>query len=111
MLAGVHRSGLSGHDRVVLLQARARQLAHVQAQFYADIMSVWEAEHQVLGDGVLWGSEVDDLAAAEIRAGLALTRRSAECHIGLAHDLGRLPMVWAALDQGRIDVGAGSGDL
>jgi hypothetical protein len=39
----VDRDHLSGHDRVSVLKARARQIAHDQAELLADIQSVSEA--------------------------------------------------------------------
>src|SRR3989337_3029428 len=39
LLEGIDRSQLNGHELVSLLQARARQVAHDQAEFYADM---WE---------------------------------------------------------------------
>ena len=48
MLAGVDREGLSGHDRVELLKARSRLVAHVQAELLADMVSVLDAETQTL---------------------------------------------------------------
>ena len=50
-LAGIDRDRLGGHDRVELLKARARQLAHDQAQLYADIHSVSEAIGELFGPG------------------------------------------------------------
>ncbi len=48
---------------------------------------------------------VEDAATWEIRAALRLTRRSAECHLMLAHDLvERLPRVWTMLGRGEIDL-------
>ena len=39
-LAGVDRDSLSGYDKVVVLQARSRLRAWVDAEFYADIHAV-----------------------------------------------------------------------
>jgi hypothetical protein len=109
----VDRDQLSGHDRVLLLQAHARQVAHYQAELYADIHSVWEAEreagHNELSDlaeeGLVLSSEVDEMASSEIRAALTLTRRSADALVDTAHMLMvRQPAVWVALQQGRIDL-------
>lgn len=103
ILASIDRDHISGYERVVVLQARARQIAHDQAEFYADITSIHEAESKVLP--CEWTSDVEEIAAAEIRAALTLTRRSAGYHVGLAWELiRRLPQVGAALRSGSIDL-------
>jgi hypothetical protein len=112
-LAEIDRGKLSGHDRVVVMQACARQVAHYQAQFYSDVQGVWEAERNAcqvsLSDlreeGLILTSEIDEIASAEVRAALTLTRRAADVVVSLAYELRvRLPAVWAALDEGRIDI-------
>ncbi|HEY6629096.1 MAG TPA: hypothetical protein VI193_08965, partial [Acidimicrobiia bacterium] len=68
-LDGIDRDELSGHDRVLVLQARARQVAHYQAAFYADVQSVWDAEREVCdetmadlrAEGLSWSSEIDEM--------------------------------------------------
>jgi hypothetical protein len=106
LLAPIDRDRLSGYDRVVLLKARARQIAYDQAEFYADINSIhqYEIEDHSNRD-LFWTSEIDEMAASEIRAALTLTRRSADYHLDLAFTLRqRLPKVWVALRDGRIDL-------
>jgi hypothetical protein len=112
-LDGIERDKLSGHDRVLVLQSQARQVAHYQAEFYADVQSVWDAERDVCDEtmsdlrteGLTWSSEIDEMASAEVRAALTLTRRAADQVVGLAYDLRvRQPAVWAALSEGRIDI-------
>ena len=44
MLSTVDRESLSGYDRVILMQAHHRQVAHYQAELYADIVAVADAE-------------------------------------------------------------------
>jgi hypothetical protein len=103
ILASIDRDRISGYDRVVLLRARARQIAHDQAEFYADINSIHEAEDKVIPGE--WTSDVEEIVASEIRAALTLTRRSADYHLGLASDLVRhLPQLGQALLEGRIDL-------
>ncbi len=113
VLADIDREKLSGHDRVVVMKACARQVAHYQALFYSDVQGVWEAERDAchasfsgLGEeGLIFSSEIDDMASAEVRAALTLTRRAADLVVGLAYDLRvRQPAVWTALSGGRIDV-------
>ena len=103
-LATLNRNRLSGYERVVLLQARARQMAHDQAELYADMVAVAEATAQELGpySGL---EEIQDSAASEIRAALTWTRRAAEYQLAFATDLvERLPLVWVALSQSWIDL-------
>jgi len=101
VLASIDRDQLSGHDRVVLMKARSRLRAWVEADFYADIQSVAEAELEVIPQP----DEAMESAEGEIRAALTLTRRAADIQMGMAYQLrDRLPEVWEALHQGRIDL-------
>lgn len=103
VLGSIDRDGLSGFDRVVLLKARSRLRAHVEAELYADMMSVVEATAEELGSDFELG-EVFDWAASEIRAALIWTRRAAECQLSFASLLVEdYPQVWKALLDGRID--------
>lgn len=104
VLAGVDRRLLSGKELVVLLRARSRLRAHLDAELYADMAAVAEAVAEELGTD-LDLREVQDSAASEIRAALSWTRRAAEYHLDLAHDLTqRLPAVGEALWRGWIDL-------
>ncbi|MGH8916472.1 MAG: DUF222 domain-containing protein [Acidimicrobiia bacterium] len=104
VLEGVDRRSLSGEDRVVLLQARSRLRAHVDAELMADMVSIIDAETESL-DWILSVSEIQDLAAAEIQAALTWTRRAAESQVDLAWTIHNLyPRVWDALSAGRIDL-------
>ncbi|WP_146779036.1 HNH endonuclease signature motif containing protein [Actinomadura craniellae] len=105
-LALIDRSRLSGHDTVVLLQARARQVAHEQAELYADMAEVADrVRREVVGLPGVWDSDVPKFAAAEVAAALRLTKRAAG---GVLEDawllVERLPAVWRALRAGLIDV-------
>jgi hypothetical protein len=105
ILSGVDRSPLSGHDRVSLLKARARQIAHDQAELLADIESVGESISELTDTDDRYGPEGSDLAASEISAALTLTRRASEVQTELAYQLcERLPQVWDALSEGVIDL-------
>jgi hypothetical protein len=105
VLAAVDRDRLKGYDRIDLLQARARQVAHDQAEMYADMLAVAEAVGEELSSEGCDLAEIEDSAASEIRACLVWTRRAAESQLGLARDLcQRLPQVWQALDVGLIDL-------
>jgi len=102
VLGSIDVDGVSGHDRVVVLRAQQRMASHFQAQVLAAMAAV--AQH--MGDAefaddaaLAW-----DASATEIRAALRLTRRSAESALDLAIGVRRrLPRVWDALSQGRID--------
>jgi hypothetical protein len=82
MLAGalsrIDRSQLSGFDRVSLLKARARQIAHDQAELLADIEAVSEAVAELSNTpaGELDAFTIFDTTATEISAALTLTRRA-----------------------------------
>jgi hypothetical protein len=105
VLAAVDRDRLNGYDRIDLLQARSRQVAHDQAEMYADRLAVAEAVGEELSSEGCDLAEIEDSAASEIRACLVWTRRAAESQLGLARDLcQRLPQVWQALDVGLIDL-------
>jgi hypothetical protein len=105
LLAGIDRARLNGHDAVVLMQARARQIAHEQAQLLADMV---EVAHCPPGDRdapVARMPSIQEFADDEIRMALQLTRRAADTMLALAVDLlERLPRVHAALLDGEIDL-------
>ena len=82
ILASIDRDSLSGHDRVLLLQAERRQAAHYEARAYATINAVAEST-AALDSGLPVEMRVDG-AADEIRAALTLTRRSAEFQLDFA---------------------------
>lgn len=105
LLAGLDRSRLNGHDLVILAMARARQVAHDQAQLLSDIAEVAHCPPGDADSPVARVTEVDEFAADEIRMALTLTRRAAEAMLALALDLTRrLPRVHAALLAGQIDL-------
>ena len=93
---------LSGYDRIVVLRAHQRLASHYAAQVLRDMAEVSAAF--VAEDGVNVES-ADEYAAAEIRAALRLTRRSADAELSFALDLQRrLPQVFESLASGYIDV-------
>ena len=97
VLAGIDRTRLSESDRVMVLQAWARQLAHAQAELYASMVSVADAAAATARRDV---ELAQDLAASEIRAALTLTRRAADAQLDLARELlERHPRIWEALDR------------
>ncbi len=99
-LSAIDRNTISGRDKVTVLKARERLRSWMDAQFYADIEAVAEAELEVLEDPAL----AQQAAADEVRAALTMTRRSADGHINLANDLARLPEVWKAMESGDISL-------
>lgn len=107
LLEGIDRSQLNGHELVILLQARARQVAHDQAEFYADM---WELAFSTPLDPAECSEAVrtpamDPYATDELRCALSLTRRSADIQLSIAYELvDRLPQVWEALHDGQIDL-------
>jgi hypothetical protein len=89
---------------VIVLQARARLVAHYQAEMYADMLEVASPP----GDATSRPERINNLdedSAAEIGAALQLTRRAADIQLGIAWDLvERLPEVGQALSKGEIDL-------
>ncbi len=105
VLAGIDRARLNGHRLVVVLQALSRQIAHDQAALYA-VMS--EISYCPPGDVASPPDRMgvpDEFAADEIRAALALTRRSADTQLDFAHQIReRLPQVGEGMGGGRLDL-------
>ena len=100
-LAGIDSGMLSGHDRVVVLRARSRLIAHHTAQLYGDMTAIADTADQHLDDPY----EAAQSASAEIRLALSLTRRAADTELETAFRLrDRLPRVWDLLAGGHIDV-------
>ncbi|HEU0089226.1 MAG TPA: HNH endonuclease signature motif containing protein [Pseudonocardiaceae bacterium] len=108
-LAGLDLSALTGSDLVEVLQARARQLSHEQAQLLAAMAEIGWCDPRAGPDEVArlaQGPRVDGSlvpAAEEIRAALAWTRNAAYREYYFAQSLlWRLPAVFTALDTGVI---------
>jgi len=104
MLDDIDLEACSGYDRIRVLQARQRQVAHYQAQSYEAIAAVVDSLAATCD-----GNEFVDGAAiagsAEIAAALRITRRRADGEVSLALEMRRrLPRVWMALCDGAIDV-------
>jgi hypothetical protein len=100
ILSSVDRVRLSGYDRVSLLKARARQIAHDQAELLADIQAVSDAVSELVNDPEPDHQVIFDTTATEVSAALSLTRRASEVQVDLASSLCvRLPQVWEALSQ------------
>ena len=99
LLADLDTTGVSGYDRVAVLQARIRSQSHAQALIYEDLAAIHDACEDVPDAELAW-----DAATSEIRAALRLTRRAADHELDIALSLrDRLPIVLEALKHGRID--------
>jgi hypothetical protein len=106
-LSKIDRSRLNGHDLIVLMRARNRQVAYHQAQLLADMSEVARCPSSTADSPVLRvdDPEVLEFSVDEIGAALCLTRRAADSDLGLALEIReRLPMVWVALQSGSIDL-------
>ena len=101
VLSSISVGDLSGHDRVVVLQARKRMMSHYQAQVYADMAAVSDyLEADFAGDLEL----ATDATSAEIRAALRLTRRAADHELDMAVTLrDRFPNLWDVFNRGDLD--------
>jgi Domain of unknown function (DUF222)/HNH endonuclease len=104
-LAKVDRDSLNGYELIVVLETRARQIASMQAELYADMMALAYCPAGDRNSPPLRAETMDVFAADEVRAALTLTRKAADHHFGLAYQLvERLPGVWHALSRGEIDI-------
>jgi len=103
MLAGIDVASLSGYDQIVVLRAQQRMVSHHQAAMYRTVASIVDTvtESDREDDAML----AAESAAAEIRAALRLTRRSADHEVLLALTLrGRLAKAHTKLTAGELDV-------
>jgi hypothetical protein len=106
-LSAVDRSQLNGHHLVSLLQAQARQNAHLQAEMLATMVEIAQCPPGTADSAPERCTDPQNqiFAADEIRAALCLTRRTADYELGLAWQLReRLPRVWDTLHAGEIDL-------
>ncbi|MGH8913770.1 MAG: DUF222 domain-containing protein [Acidimicrobiia bacterium] len=108
LLEDISRKRLNGHDRVLVLRARARQVAHDQALLYADILAVRDSISDLdpsPPDGIGEEEALADLVAMELQAALMVTYRSALANLDWAEIFcERLPEIGDALLRGLIDV-------
>jgi hypothetical protein len=106
VLESLDYDSLSPFDLVRVLKAQQRLVAHYQAASYWSMDRLVTAYQNPddLEDPKDMGWAVEG-AVAEIGAALTLTRTSAEYETWMAIDLSRrMPKVWLALLQGRIDM-------
>lgn len=92
VVSTVDRTRLSGYDLIRLLQAETRLVSHFQAGLYQSIGEI---------SGLV---DNPDSGAAEVAAGLCLTRAASEVEYRLAEMLARFPQVREALARGDIDL-------
>ncbi|MPZ53940.1 MAG: DUF222 domain-containing protein [Acidimicrobiia bacterium] len=104
LLARVDYSRLNGHQIVTVSQAEARQVAHYQARFYTGIGELPYCPPGNASSHPDRHDDYDEFASDEIRAALALTRRSADNQLDLAGQLRDHPTVRQALKEGGIDL-------
>jgi len=91
-LAGLDNHALTGGDLVEVMRARARQLAHEQAQLLATMVEVGLCDPGAGAEEVGRLAQAPEWAADEIRAALAWTRNAAYREYHFAQTLlGRLP--------------------
>jgi hypothetical protein len=104
-LASVDRSELNGHDVVHLLRARRRQVSWLEAESLADMVELGHCPPSVPGSPPVRTQVMEDHVADEVKMALVWTRRAAESMLDVAWQLvERLPAVWEALREGRIDL-------
>lgn len=102
VLGSVDRSRLSGYDLVRYLQAQQRLSSHVDGGLYA---AIGEVAYAYDPDTPARTETPVEFASEEIQTALVWTRRRADFDLGLALDLRcRIPEVFEALSQGRIDL-------
>jgi hypothetical protein len=105
MLDSIDRTEHNGHDLVYLIRARVREISRLQAELLSDIVELGYCPPSGPGDPPLRQQEMDEFCADELRPALRLTRRAADNQLDLAWRLvERLPAVWEALRDGRIDL-------
>lgn len=100
-----------GVDRIAVLRAQQWLVAHYQARSLWTINEIVDRYEQDATDSEITAGVAARGAEAEAVASLRLTRHSAEYETSLAIDINRrLPRVWLALREGRIDVRRAPGD-
>jgi len=103
-LASLDVSKLSGHDQIVVLRAHQKMASYYQAATYQDMAAVNTT--MATFDGYPQ-PEVDaaEMASAEVRVALNLTRHSADVEMQFALELHlRLPRLFDMLSSGVLDV-------
>lgn len=103
-LSSVDVSKLSGYDQIVVLRAHQKMASYYQAATYQDMAAVRTTMSTF--DGYSQPDvEASEMAAAEIRVALNLTRHAADVEMQFALGLNRrLPRLFDMLASGAIDV-------
>lgn len=104
MLERVDPKELNGHELVVLLRARIRQIAHLQAGLYAEMWELAFTPPGYEGSPPERTETIDGFVSEEVAAALTLTPRGADAQVSLAYGLAELPAVRDALGVGLIDL-------
>lgn len=98
VLACIEVDRVTPHDRVAVMEAHDRQIAHHEAERYRAMTAVMD------GMGIDDPRCAAEAADAEIGTALRWTRKATERELSIAIELRqRLPQVWLALVEGRID--------
>jgi hypothetical protein len=101
VLSAINVNDCTGYDRIRVLKAHERMRSFHSAQLYQAMTAVVDA---VDSDDIAT-EFVEEAATAEVAAALKWTRTNADDEMCFAIDLRqRLPRVWTALVEGRIDV-------
>jgi len=104
-LASVDRTRVASADLHVLARARARQVAFEQAALLADMLECAYSPYDAAEDSLERVRELGEFSADQVAFTLVWSRSGAEDQVLLAQDLTeRLPVVYAALAAGRIDL-------
>ena len=101
VLSAINVADCTGHDRIRVLKAQERMRSFYSAQLYQSMNAVIDA----VDEDDMITELVEEAAAAEVAAALKWTRNAADTEMSFAIDLlHRLPAVWWALVEGRIDL-------
>jgi hypothetical protein len=105
LVASVDRAALDGSGALALAEARARLIAHEQAQFLADLAEVGLVDWHTPPGVVARMAAPDEFSVDRIAWTLHWSREAAHAHLLLASDLlHRLPTVYESLVAGRLDL-------
>lgn len=105
VLDGIDRSQLSGYDLVLVMAARQRQVSHVQAELFRDMVELGFTPPSGPGDCAVRSERFSEHTAEEVRCALVWTRRAAETTVDYAFEMMvRFPAVGGALSDGVIDL-------
>jgi hypothetical protein len=105
LLSTVDRSRLDGSGVIALMQARARLLSYLEAEFLADVVEVGTVDWHTPDETMTRMPEPDEFSADQVGWAMVWSRTAAQAKLTLGQDLlRRLPRVFAALSAGSIDM-------